>query len=364
MNEKTSHLRDRGTVPVPISILDQLPMGALRTATESLRASTALAVLADRSGFHRYWVAEHHSSAAAASSSPSIVLAHLAAHTTRIRLGSGGIMLPNYAPLLVAEQFGTLAALAPGRIDLGVGRAFGTDKMTAAALRRDGRPQEGNDFPQQISELIGFLHTGFAHDHPYANIYAVPGLLHNEAARHVPGADESAAWQPPPIWILGSTPTSARLAGSLGLPYSYAAHIAPAEIEASLNAYRSTFVPSPWLAQPYVSISVNAFAAEQEREAMGELLTGALTQLRTRTGWNGFIPSVAEARRFSLSPDDRNVIAHALKHSVYGTADDVKTGLLELVKRTDADELLLAAFTHCPEARLHSYELIAHAYDS
>ena len=142
MNEKTSHLRDRGTVPVPISILDQLPMGALRTATESLRASTALAVLADRSGFHRYWVAEHHSSAAAASSSPSIVLAHLAAHTTRIRLGSGGIMLPNYAPLLVAEQFGTLAALAPGRIDLGVGRAFGTDKMTAAALRRDGRPQD------------------------------------------------------------------------------------------------------------------------------------------------------------------------------------------------------------------------------
>ncbi|WP_346779966.1 MsnO8 family LLM class oxidoreductase, partial [Streptomyces sp. S3(2020)] len=209
----------QGTAPVPLSVLDLVTVGAGRTATDALRTSVDLAKLTESRGFHRYWVAEHHSMPGVASSSPAVILAHLAAHTTRIRLGSGGVMLPNHAPLVIAEQFGTLEAMAPGRIDLGLGRAPGTDGATAAALRRTQTLHEGaDDFPEQLVELTRFLDADFPDGHPYRRIHAVPGPLQSPS----PGALQSPPR--PPIWLRRPSAFTPPPAGTLGLPFPLAHH--------------------------------------------------------------------------------------------------------------------------------------------
>ncbi|MFD5692744.1 LLM class flavin-dependent oxidoreductase [Streptomyces rubiginosohelvolus] len=346
-----------GTTTVPLSVLDLVTVGQGRTATQALRTSVEIAKLTESRGFHRFWVAEHHSMPGVASSSPAVILAHIAAHTERIRLGSGGVMLPNHAPLVIAEQFGTLEAMAPGRVDLGLGRAPGTDGATAAALRRSDRLNEGaDDFPQQLMELIRFLDDDFPDGHPYARIHAVPGPVQATS----PGGVQSA--HRPPVWLLGSSGFSARLAGTLGLPFAFAHHFSAQNTIPALDLYRESFRPSAVLDAPYALIGVSALAAEDEREARRQVLTGALSMVRLRTGRPGLIPSPEEAAAYDFSPMEREFVDGWLSNVIHGTADEVRTGLDDLAKRTGADELMITANAHGGDARLRSYGLIADAY--
>ncbi|MDX2818659.1 LLM class flavin-dependent oxidoreductase [Streptomyces sp. PA03-5A] len=346
-----------GSAPVPLSVLDLAGVGSGLTAGDALAAGVTLARLAEARGYHRYWVAEHHSMPGVASSSPAVILAHLAAHTERIRLGSGGVMLPNHAPLVIAEQFGTLEALAPGRIDLGLGRAPGTDGATAAALRRTDRLNEGADeFPQQLSELIRFLDDDFPDGHPYARIHAIPGPVQGT----VPGGVQSAAR--PSIWLLGSSTFSARMAAVLGLPFAFAHHFSAANTEPALEMYRRSFRPSEVLDEPYALIGVAALAADEEKDARRQVLSGALAMLRLRMGRPGLVPTPEEAEAYEFSPAERDFVDAWLGNVVHGTADAVRDGLDALVRRTGAQELMITANAHTPAARLRSYELIADAY--
>lgn len=346
-----------GTAAVPLSVLDLVTVGQGRTATQALRTSVDIAKLTESRGFHRFWVAEHHSMPGVASSSPAVILAHIAAHTERIRLGSGGVMLPNHAPLVIAEQFGTLEAMAPGRVDLGLGRAPGTDGATAAALRRSDRLNEGaDDFPQQLMELIRFLDDDFPDGHPYARIHAVPGPVQATA----PGGVQSA--HRPPVWLLGSSGFSARLAGTLGLPFAFAHHFSAQNTIPALDLYRESFRPSAVLDAPYALIGVSALAADDEREARRQVLTGALSMVRLRTGRPGLIPSPEEAAAYDFSPMEREFVDGWLANVIHGTADEVRGGLDDLAKRTGADELMITANAHGGDARLRSYDLIADAY--
>ncbi|AEW94250.1 LLM class flavin-dependent oxidoreductase [Streptantibioticus cattleyicolor] len=346
-----------GTAPVPLSVLDLVTVGAGRTAGDALRTSARLAGLAESRGFHRYWVAEHHSMPGVASTSPAVILANLAAHTTSIRLGSGGVMLPNHAPLVIAEQFGTLEALAPGRIDLGLGRAPGTDGATAAALRRaDGLREGADDFPRQLAELVRFLDDDFPEGHPYARIHAVPGPVQATS----PGGVQSP--HRPPVWLLGSSGFSAQLAGALGLPFAFAHHFSARNTVPALELYRDSFKPSAVLDRPYALIGVQAFAAEDEKEARRQVLTGALAMLRLRTGRPGLVPTPEEAEAYPFSPMEREFADSWLADVEFGTPDTVRKGLDALVERTGADELMLTSNAHGPQARLRSYELIADVY--
>ena len=346
-----------GSAPVPLSVLDLSTVGSGLTATDALRTSAELARLTEARGFQRYWVAEHHSMPGVASSSPAVILAYLAAHTRRIRLGSGGVMLPNHAPLVIAEQFGTLHALAPGRIDLGLGRAPGTDPATAAALRRTERAEGADDFPQQLAELVRFLDDDFPAAHPYHRIHAVPGPVQGTVA----GGVQSSAR--PPVWLLGSSGFSARLAGALGLPFAFAHHFSARNTLPALELYRETFRPSAVLDHPYALIGVQAFAADDEREARRQVLTGALAMLRLRSGRPGLTPSPEEAEAYPFSPLEREFADSWLANVVYGTPDAVREGLDALQKRTGADELMLTTNAHGGEAKLRSYRLIADAYE-
>ncbi|MEU4121257.1 MULTISPECIES: LLM class flavin-dependent oxidoreductase [Streptomyces] len=339
-----------GRAPVPLSVLDLVTVGAGSTAHDSLRTSVAIARLAESRGYHRHWVAEHHSMPGVASSSPAVILAHLAAHTSRIRLGSGGVMLPNHAPLAVAEQFGTLEALAPGRIDLGLGRAPGTDGRTAAALRGPGRVEEGADeFPRRLAELTRFLDDDFPDGHPYARVHAVPGPVQGPTGR-------------PPLWLLGSSGFSAQLAGELGLPFAYAHHFSAAGTLPALDLYRHSFRPSAVLDAPYAVIGVSALAADTDEEARAQVRTGALSMLRLRTGRPGLVPTPEEAAAYPYTPLEREFVDGWLANIVHGTPDAVADGLDGLAKRTGADELMLTANAHSGAARLRSYELVADAY--
>lgn len=340
----------RGTAPVPLSVLDLVTVGSGSTAAQALRTSAELARLAERRGYHRHWVAEHHSMPGVASSSPAVILAHLAAHTERIRLGSGGVMLPNHAPLVIAEQFGTLEALAPGRVDLGLGRAPGTDGATAAALRRSERLNEGaDDFPQQLAELTRFLDDDFPDGHPYSRIHAVPGPVQGPPGR-------------PPVWLLGSSGFSARLAGTLGLPFAFAHHFSAQNTVPALDLYRESFRPSGVLAEPYALIGVAALACDDEAEARAQVMTGALSMLRLRTGRPGLIPTPEEAAAYPYTAMERDFVDGWLTNIVHGTPDTVREGLNDLQKRTGADELMITVNAHGGATRLRSYDLIADAY--
>ncbi|MFD9031669.1 LLM class flavin-dependent oxidoreductase [Streptomyces sp. NPDC059567] len=339
-----------GDSPVPLSVLDLVTVGSGRTASQALATSVEISKLAERRGYHRHWVAEHHSMPGVASSSPAVILAHLAAHTRRIRLGSGGVMLPNHAPLVIAEQFGTLEAFAPGRVDLGLGRAPGTDGATAAALRRTQTLNEGaDDFPQQLAELTRFLDDDFPDGHPYARIHAVPGPVQGPSGR-------------PPVWLLGSSGFSARLAGMLGLPFAFAHHFSAQNTIPALDLYRDSFRPSEVLDAPYALIGVAALAHEDPKEARRQVMTGALSMLRLRTGRPGLIPTPEEAEAYPFSPTERDFVDSWLANIVFGTPDEVRTGLDDLRKRTGADELMITANAHGGDVRLRSYELIADAY--
>lgn len=328
----------RGTAEVPLSVLELATVGDGITPAEALRGATDLARKAEQWGFHRIWVAEHHGMPGVASSSPAVLIAHLAAATERIRIGSGGVMLPNHAPLVVAEQFGTLEALHPGRIDLGLGRAPGTDMATAHALRRSAEV-DPDEFPQAVGELTAFL------DGTFPRIQAIPR-----------------GPQRPPIWLLGSSGFSARLAGLLGLPFAFAHHFSAANTEPALEIYRTSFRPSEVLSAPYAMLGVSALAAETEEEARRQALPGALSFLRLRFGTPGPFPTPEEAAAYEFSPMEAEFVRDRLANVALGTPDQVRAGLDELRKRTDADELMITTMVHGTETRIRSYELIAQAY--
>jgi len=321
---------------VPLSVLDLSPIVEGRDAAHALRNTVDLARHAERWGFRRYWLAEHHNMPGIASAATSIVIAHVANATTTIRVGAGGIMLPNHSPLAIAEQFGTLESLFPGRIDLGLGRAPGSDGLTARALRRGSTGDEAEAFPQDVLELITYF------EGPAGPVRAVPG-----AGLHVP------------IWILGSSTFGAQLAAALGLPYSFASHFAPGQMMQAIDVYRAQFRPSAWLEQPYVMLGFNVFAADTDEEAA--LLFTSLQQafVNLRRGRPGQLPSPSAGYGDQLAPAERAMIAQALSSSAVGSPETVRRGMKAFIERTAADELIITSQIFDHAARLRSYEITA-----
>lgn len=325
----------------PLSLLDLSPVSSGSTVGDALRASIDLAGHVERLGFNRYWVAEHHNMAGIASSSPAVLLAHLAMATSTIRLGSGGVMLPNHAPLAIAEQFGMLEALHPGRIDLGLGRAPGTDPGTARALR-GGRLQESDDFLERMGELIAFFKGSFPVGHQYANIRAVPG------AGHLPS-----------IWMLGSSDFGAQVAGRMGLPFTFAHHFGMGGTELALELYRDSFEPSAVLDQPYAMIGVSVVCAPTFEEARYLAGASALGFLRLRQGRPAPMPTPDEAEALAPGSTERAFLDDRLRNAVLGSPVDVRDQLQQLVHRFDVNELMLTTSTHNPGDRVRSFSLVA-----
>lgn len=320
-----------------LSVLDLSPVTEGSTAAQSLRNTLDLARHAEKLGFHRYWLAEHHNMAGIASAATSVVIAHVAAGTSTIRVGAGGIMLPNHAPLVIAEQFGTLAALHPGRIDLGIGRAPGTDMLTARALRRNLEAGVDN-FPQDVVELMGYFEP------------ATP----EQRIRAVPGEGEQVE-----VWVLGSSLYGAQLAAMLGLPYAFASHFAPSELDHALEIYRSRFQPSERLAKPYVMAGINIVAADTDAEA--KLLFTSVQQafVNLRSGRPGRLPAPLEGYERELDPVARQMLSQTLACAVVGSPETVRRGVEAFIARTGADELMVTAQVFDHEARKRSYEILA-----
>ncbi|GAA0953751.1 LLM class flavin-dependent oxidoreductase [Virgisporangium aurantiacum] len=323
---------------MPLSVLDLAPVAEGSDNGTALAHTTALATRVEELGYHRLWVAEHHNMPGIASSAPAVLLAHLAARTSSIRLGSGGVMLPNHAPLVVAEQFGTLVALHPDRIDLGIGRAPGTDQLTALALRRSVEGLSAEDFPQELARLIGYFEAGSGQP----RVTAVPG-------RGVA----------PGIWLLGSSDFSARLAGRLGLPFSFAHHFSAANTDIALELYRAEFRPSRWLDSPYAMVAVSAVCADTDERAEYLSLPSGLSFLRLRQGRPGRMPSPDDAAGYPFSDLERAFIASRREGQALGSPSTVTDQLNALLRRTNADELMLTTLVFDIDDRIRSYELIA-----
>jgi luciferase family oxidoreductase group 1 len=335
---------DTATAPTryPLSVLDLAPVSDGSTPADALRNSLDLAPRVEQLGYTRHWVAEHHNMPGIASSSPPVLLAHLATVTSTIRVGSGGVMLPNHAPLAVAEQFGMLEALHRGRIDLGIGRAPGTDQLTARALRRGSSTLVEEDFPEQLNQLLGYFTGRFPPGHAFASITAVPALGYR-----------------PAMWMLGSSDYGAHVAGLLGWPYSFAHHFAAEGTEQALAVYRNTFRPSADLERPYAMLGVSVLCADTDEHARWLAGSGLLAFLRLRTGRPSRYPSPEEAAAYPYTDGERRFVEHRLSNQVVGSPSTVRDGLQALIDRTGADELMLTTMTYDHADRVRSYELIA-----
>jgi luciferase family oxidoreductase group 1 len=324
---------------LPLSLLDLAPIAPGSTARESFAASVALAQTAERTGYTRVWYAEHHNMPSIASSATSILIGHVAGQTSTIRLGSGGIMLPNHAPLTIAEQFGTLATLYPDRIDLGLGRAPGSDQTTMRALRRD--PMSAESFPQDIVELQGYL----------SGDSVIPGV------QAVPGAGTNV-----PLYILGSSLFGAQLAAALGLPYAFASHFAPEALEEATAIYRRDFRPSVQLEAPHLIVALNVIASEDAADAtqQADTVRRARVRMMIARGQNSPDYTDAQIDDFLTTPQGAQ-IANMMKYTAVGTPDDVRDYLTEFAAGTKADELIIAHASQGLDARLRSVELTAAA---
>ena len=328
-----------------LSALDLAIVGEGKSHTEALRGSVELAQTLERLGYHRDWVAEHHNMPGIASSEPAVLAATLAAKTETIRIGSGGVMLPNHAPLVVAEQFGMLEALHPGRIDLGIGRAPGTDGITAAALRRSVEALSDDEFPRQLGELIGFFTGGFREGHPYGQITAVPG-----------------EGDMPEVWLLGSSGYSAQLAGMLGLRFSFAHHFMPRNTDAALELYRGHFQPSEYLDEPHAMVAVAAIAAEDDERARYLAGPARLSMARLRAGRPTRFPTNEEAEAHKFSAQEEQSVSHLSGSAMIGSVETVLEKLERFAERTAADELMITTMVYDHADRIRSYELIAAAW--
>ena len=337
------------TIPSPstflrVSVLDQTPVPEGTTSAKALRNSIDLARHADALGFHRYWVAEHHGSPMIAGPSPEVLISAIASAVPRMRVGSGGVMLPHYSALKVAENFSVLAGLFPNRIDLGLGRAAGTDPETAFALQRDRRQRSPDDFPLQLGELLGYLYDQLPQDHPFRRLSALPGLPER-----------------PEPWLLGSSHQSAIWAAELGLPYAFADFINPAGAEIAA-LYRDRFEPSAELAEPRVMVAVSAISANtsDEAERLASSMRMAITLLRA--GSSIAVPTVERALEFLARHPSPNALPMG-RRAVVGDAAQVKSGLEAVAREYGAEEIMVVTITHDHEARMHSYELLADAFE-
>ncbi|NQX68034.1 LLM class flavin-dependent oxidoreductase [Paenibacillus alba] len=324
---------------VPISILDLAPVIVGGTPRDSFKRSLDLAQHAEKWGYHRYWLAEHHNMPGIASSATSLIISHVASGTEKIRVGSGGIMLPNHAPLVIAEQFGTLESLYPGRIDLGLGRAPGSDQPAMRALRR-GLGSDGNDFPEMLSELRGYLDP--------SRETAVPGV------RAIPGEGLNI-----PIWLLGSSGFSAQLAGQLGLPFAFASHFAPGYLLTALELYRGGFRPSEALEKPYAMVGINIIAADTDEEA-NKLATSQLQQfLNIIRGRTGLLNPPVDNMEALWTAQEKTYVQQQLSYSIVGSKETIRQKLKQVQQETKADEWIVAAQIYDHEARLKSYQIVA-----
>jgi luciferase family oxidoreductase group 1 len=319
-----------------LSVLDLAPVPQGFTPADALRNTLDLAQHAESWGYNRYWVAEHHNMVGIASAATSVVIGYIAGGTRTIRVGAGGIMLPNHSPLVIAEQFGTLASLYPGRIDLGLGRAPGTDQRTLLALRRD--PGSSDKFPQDVLELQALLGP------------VQPGQF----LQAVPGADTNV-----PLWILGSSLFGAQLAAMLGLPYAFASHFAPDALMRALQVYRDNFKPSEQLAEPHAMIGVNVIAADTDEEARFLFTTPQQSFTNLFRGTRGKLqPPIADIESYWL-PSEKVQASNMLGCSVVGSPRTIRDGLARLIEKTGANELMVAAAIYDHGARLRSYEILA-----
>jgi len=334
-------------MPTPaLSVLDLATVTDDSSPAEALRNSVDLAQRAEALGYRRHWVAEHHNMPGIASSAPAVLAATLAAETDTIRVGSGGVMLPNHPPLVVAEQFGMLEALHPGRIDLGIGRAPGTDQFTAAALRRSADPLSDEDFPRQLAELIAFFTGEFPEGHPYNAITAVPGR-----------------GDMPKLWLLGSSGFSAQVAGILGLPFAFAHHFSAHNTEPALELYRRSFEPSRYLDEPYAMVAVAVICAEDDERAKYLAGPARLSMARLRTGRPSRLSSPEEAAAHDYSAAEQSVAKSIGGGQAIGGPETVKARLDDLGTRTQADELMLTTMVFDHADRIRSYELVAELYE-
>jgi luciferase family oxidoreductase group 1 len=326
---------------IPFSVLDLSPITQGSDARQALRNTLDLAQHAERWGYNRYWLAEHHNMTGIASAATSVVIGYVAGGTERIRVGAGGIMLPNHSPLVIAEQFGTLEALYPGRIDLGLGRAPGSDQITARALRRS--PSDAESFPQDVVELMSYFRP------------ASPG----QPVRAVPGAGLDV-----PIWILGSSLFGAQLAAALGLPFAFASHFAPDQMMTAIELYRQRFRPNDEHPEPHVMLGLNVFAADTDAEA--RFLFSSLQQafLNLRQGRPGPLPPPVADFESRLSPQERAMLAHTLSCSVVGSPDTVLHGIESFIGATGADEIMMTAQIFDHAARLRSFEITAQVHET
>ncbi|GAB3645470.1 LLM class flavin-dependent oxidoreductase [Ramlibacter alkalitolerans] len=318
----------------PLSVLDLSPIAEGGDARQSFRNTVDLARQAEQLGYRRFWLAEHHGMPGIASAATAVLIGHVAGHTSTIRVGAGGIMLPNHSPLVIAEQFGTLASLYPDRIDLGLGRAPGSDQATARALRRN-LSASADEFPRDVVELMDFLS-----DTPRQSVQAVPGR-----GTRVP------------VWILGSSLFGAQLAAMLGLPYAFASHFAPAQMMDAITLYRANFQPSEQLARPYVMLGFNVFAADSQEEAA--LLASSMQQafVKLRSGRPGRLPPPVPGYPGTLGPQERAMLDQVLSCTAIGDGDSVRAQMEAFAQRTGADELMITSQIFDPQARLRSYAL-------
>ena len=328
-----------------LSVLDQSPVPEGATGADALANTLDLARLADGLGYHRYWLAEHHGGPSLAGPSPEVLIGPVAAATSRIRVGSGGVMLPHYSPFKVAESFSVLSGLFPGRIDLGIGRAAGTDPMTTFALQRDRRTAGPDDFPQQLAELLAHYDGGFPLDHPFARL-----------GRTLPGGDEQ-----PELWLLGSSPQSAIWAAQLGLRYAFADFINP-DGAAAAAQYREDFTPSERLATPRVAVAVWAVCADTDEEAQRLAASGRMTLTLLRQGRLIPVPPPEKALRFLAEQGQDARSAGPGRRGVIGSPATVRAGIEEVASRYGAEEVIVVTITWDHAARRRSYELIAEAF--
>jgi luciferase family oxidoreductase group 1 len=328
--------------PVPLSVLDLSPILLNGTARDALLRTQDLAKHVEKLGYNRYWLAEHHSMPGIASAATSIAMSYVADHTSTIRVGSGGIMLSNHAPLMIAEQFGTLEALYPGRIDLGLGRAPGSDQPTSRALRR-GLNNTGEEFPEQLAELRGYLSP----------------LSKNNAVRAIPGEGMKI-----PIWLLGSSTFSAQLAGYLGLPFAFAGQFSPAYMLPALQLYRQRFQPSENMEAPYAMVGVNVFAAESEREAQRLFTSQQQMHLDLVRGVPGQLAPPVESMDGLWQPNEKASVESMLNSTIVGDRAQVKAQLQALVETTHADEIIIHSMIYDHAARMRSYDIVANEWRS
>ncbi len=329
----------------PLSVLDLSPVTTATPGSAALRNSLDLAWLAERLGYTRYWLAEHHNLPSIASSAPEIMIGQIAAVTTRMRVGSGGVMLVNHAPLMVAERFKVLEALFPGRIDLGLGRAPGTDPVTSYALRRRQDAREADDFLERFQELVLLERGGLPENHPFRKVTAMPS--------DVPL---------PPIWLLGSSDYSAELAAAVGMGFAFAHHFAEHDAASTMLTYRQHFKPSATLAQPYAILATAAIAADTDAEA--ERLAASADLHFVKRAKGEYLPLVSpeQAAAYPYTPVDRERIARYRARFAVGSIATVTSRLLPLIESTRADELMITTMTYDHAARRHSYELLAEAF--